>query len=195
MNTLVVDHSDEHEKSSINKFVSFFNMSFENGFIRIAGMVEDSVVDGDGVRFTIFTQGCPHRCEGCHNPQTHSYDKGSNVPIDELKKDILANIPIIKGITLSGGEPFVQPKPCLELVKFAHDNSLDVWAYTGFKFEEIAQSGDLDRTELLYNVDYLVDGRYVKDFRDLSLRFRGSSNQRIINIKETLKLGTVVPIY
>lgn len=155
--------------------------------LKIAGIVDDSVVDGDGIRLTVFTQGCPHHCHGCHNPQTWSLDGGHEVDTEEIVQKLKEN-PLLSGITFSGGEPFLQPAPLTELAQAAHKLGLDVWSYTGFTLEELEKRTDVQ--QLLNEVDVLVDGPYVEALRDLTLRFRGSSNQRIIDLKE-LRRGRV----
>lgn len=152
--------------------------------LKIAGIVDDSIVDGEGVRLTVFTQGCPHHCHGCHNPQTWSLDGGHEIDTEEIVQKLKAN-PLLSGITFSGGEPFLQPAPLTELARAAHKLGLDVWSYTGFTLEELKKRTDVQ--QLLNEVDVLVDGPYVEALRDLTLRFRGSSNQRIIDLNELRK--------
>ena len=152
--------------------------------IRIAGIVDDSIVDGEGVRLTVFTQGCPHHCHGCHNPQTWNLTGGHEIDTEEIVQKLKAN-PLLSGITFSGGEPFLQPAPLADLARAAHSLGLDVWSYTGFTLEELEKRTDAQ--QLLNEVDVLVDGPYVEALRDLTLRFRGSSNQRIIDLKELRK--------
>lgn len=156
--------------------------------IRIAGYVDDSIVDGPGIRFTIFTQGCAHHCFNCHNPETWAFDKGKDVDIDELISKIKRN-PLLQGITLSGGDPLYQVNACLELVKKVKElnSDLDIIIYTGFTFEELAINfkKNNDLLSLLKLSDILIDGKYEDSLRDLTLRFRGSSNQRVINLKKT----------
>ena len=143
--------------------------------IRIAGIVPESYVDGEGIRFAIFMQGCLRNCPGCHNPETHALDGGKNLDTAEIIAAIKKN-PLLTGITLTGGEPLLQIEPALELAKTAKNLGLDVWLYTGYKFEEIPA----DAVELLKFVDVIVDGEYIEELRDLELEFRGSKNQRII---------------
>lgn len=156
--------------------------------IRIAGYVDDSIVDGPGIRFTIFTQGCAHHCFNCHNPETWDFDKGKDVDIDELISKINRN-PLLQGITLSGGDPLYQVNACLELVKKVKElnSDLDIIIYTGFTFEELAINfkKNNDLLSLLKLSDTLIDGKYEDSLRDLTLKFRGSSNQRVINLKKT----------
>lgn len=147
--------------------------------IRIAGVEAESVVDGEGIRYAIFMQGCRRRCKGCHNPATHALDGGKIVDTAELIAAFRKN-PLLAGITLTGGEPLLQIPAALELAKAAKDSGLDVWCYTGYKFEEIPP----EAAELMANVDVVVDGEFVEELRDLELTFRGSTNQRIINLNE-----------
>lgn len=146
--------------------------------IRIAGIVPESIVDGEGIRFAIFMQGCLRNCKGCHNPHTHDLNGGKVVDTSELIEQIKKN-PLLTGITLTGGEPFLQISPAAELAQVAKNLGLDVWCYTGYKFEELPPESD----NLLKFVDVLVDGEYIEELRDLELNFRGSKNQRIIKLK------------
>ena len=150
--------------------------------IRIAGVVPESIVDGEGIRYAIFMQGCLRNCEGCQNPATHPLDGGKIVDTAELIDDIKKN-PLLSGITLTGGEPLLQIKPAIELAKAAKNLGLNVWCYTGYKFEEIPP----DARELLKYVDVLVDGEFILAQRDLELDFRGSRNQRIIDLNKLRK--------
>lgn len=159
--------------------------------MRIAGTVNDSIVDGPGLRFTVFTQGCPHRCPGCHNPNTHDPEGGYDVGTDEIVRQIRKN-PLLSGVTLSGGEPFMQSAACLEIAKAAHDAKLNVWAYTGYTWEHLMKENDPGRMALLREVDVLVDGPYIADKRSLELDFCGSSNQRLIDVQQSLLHGEVI---
>ena len=158
--------------------------------IKIAGTVDDSVVDGEGYRFTIFTQGCPHNCIGCHNPQTHDFDGGHAEDTDNILGTILDN-PLLQGVTFSGGEPFCQPVPLADLARKIHQHGLDVWCYTGYTIEQLLK-GTPQQVELLKELDVLVDGPYQEWKRDISLSFRGSSNQRVIDVQKTLKENHIV---
>ncbi|MGN0942017.1 MAG: anaerobic ribonucleoside-triphosphate reductase activating protein [Selenomonadaceae bacterium] len=164
--------------------------------IRVAGVVDDSVVDGEGYRFTIFTQGCPHHCHNCQNPETWGYDGGRDDDTDSILGEILAN-PLLSGVTFSGGEPFAQPKPLAELAKKIHAHHLNVWSYSGYTLDELMKMAkqDADVRALLDNIDVLVDGEYHDDERDLTLRFRGSRNQRVIDMNETRKQNQIVLKY
>ena len=155
--------------------------------IRIAGIVEESFVDGSGIRFAIFFQGCVRNCFNCHNPETHDLNGGKIFDTQEIFDKIKKN-PLLTGITLSGGEPFLQIEPANELAKSAKKIGLNVWCYTGYNFENLTQNAQ----EFLQNIDVLVDGEYVDDLRDLELNFCGSSNQRIIDVKKSLQAGKVV---
>lgn len=153
--------------------------------IRVAGFEPESIVDGDGVRFVIFTQGCPHHCEGCHNPESHDFNGGTEYDTADIIK-MIADSPLIQGITLSGGEPFCQSEACLEIAKEAHKMHLSVWCYTGYRFPEVIGNPLLDE------IDILVDGRFVKEESSLALRFKGSFNQRIIDVSKSFDRGKVV---
>lgn len=150
--------------------------------IRIAGIVPESIVDGDGIRYAVFMQGCQHHCEGCQNPATHALDGGKIIDTAEIIAAIKKN-PLLAGITLTGGEPLLQIPAATELAKATKNLGLNVWCYTGFVFEEIPA----DAQELLNYVDVLVDGPFILSQRDLELDFRGSRNQRIINLNEWRK--------
>ena len=162
--------------------------------LRIAGIVDDSVVDGDGMRLTVFTQGCPHHCAGCHNPDTHSFDGGRETDTADILAKMAAN-PLLNGITFSGGEPFQQPAPLARLAADVHARGLDVWSYSGFTLEELAARHDPAIDALLREIDVLVDGRYEEAQRDLTLRFRGSKNQRIIDMAVWRRTGQIRLLY
>lgn len=152
--------------------------------IRIAGTVSDSIVDGSGLRYTVFTQGCFHDCPGCHNPETHDPAGGTSMDTGGIIAEFQKN-PLICGITLSGGEPFLQAAACLELAKAAHTLHKDVWAYTGYTLEELREFFDPDIHALLAEIDVLVDGKFHLEERSLELKFCGSKNQRLIDMKKT----------
>lgn len=163
--------------------------------IRIAGVVKQSIVDGPGLRLTVFTQGCPHHCPGCHNPQTHDMEGGyicdHRTIVDEIRKN-----PLLQGITLSGGEPFCQPEELLPLALAAKEMGKNLWIYSGYTYEELSQIAEKNKAvrSLLALTDVLVDGRYQKECRDLNLTFRGSANQRLIDVPSTLQKGNVVEL-
>ena len=159
--------------------------------MRIAGTVQDSIVDGPGFRFTVFTQGCSHHCPGCHNPQTHDPSGGTEHTVEELLERMRSN-PLTDGLTLSGGEPFEQPEDCLLLAQGAHESGLNVWSYTGYLVEFLCDQGTEAQKALLREVDVLVDGPFLLDQRTLSLPWRGSRNQRVIDVPKSLENGDVV---
>ncbi|WP_303691401.1 anaerobic ribonucleoside-triphosphate reductase activating protein [Megamonas hypermegale] len=161
--------------------------------IKIAGVVNDSIVDGEGFRFAIFTQGCYHNCPQCHNPQTHDINGGHEADTDELFRQICEN-PLLSGVTFSGGEPFLQPKPLSELAQKVHERGLNITTFTGYTLEQLWQMHDEDVDALLNQTDVLIDGPFVAAKKDISLRFRGSSNQRIIDMNETRRTGKIVLI-
>lgn len=150
---------------------------------KMSGLVEESIVDGPGLRMTVFTQGCPHHCPGCHNPQTHDPDGGywedTQTIIDKFKEN-----PLLKGITLSGGDPMIQPKPMLAIAKAVHALNKDVMVYTGFYLSELYELHDPDVDALLQETDIIVDGPFVLDMKSLELKFRGSSNQTMLYLKD-----------
>ena len=150
--------------------------------MRIFGLLQDSIVDGEGLRFVCFVQGCPRRCKGCHNPESHDPNGGTEMTIEEIVFEMRSN-PLTMGLTLSGGEPFEQARDCLELAKEAHDYGLNVWCYTGYTLEYLQAHGTPEQKALLEEIDVLVDGRYIEERRSLSLEWRGSSNQRVIYMK------------
>lgn len=160
--------------------------------LKIAGLVEESIVDGPGIRFVVFTQGCPHDCKGCHNPQTHDFNLGEYINIDDLAKRINSN-PLLKGVTLSGGEPFMQCEALVELISKLNNN-LDIITYSGFTFEEIVKKANNENRfmDLLNYTDILIDGRFEEEKKDENLAFRGSSNQRAINVKLSLKNKKII---
>lgn len=158
--------------------------------INLYGIVDDSIVDGPGLRFSIFTQGCPHHCPGCHNPESQSFEGGQIWDIHDLLKKIDAN-PLLDGVTLTGGEPFVQSDALIELAKAIRLRHLHLMVYSGYTYEEIMHLGDSQR-ELLSLCDTLVDGRFVLNLRSLSLLYKGSSNQRIIDIQKSLEINSVI---
>lgn len=159
--------------------------------IRIAGVTNDSIVDGPGFRLAVFTQGCPHHCPGCHNPETHDPHGGHDAHTQEIIAAMEKN-PLLAGVTLTGGEPLMQPQACLEIARAAHAAGKNVWCYTGFTFEALMREGDADRLALLREIDVLVDGPFLLAQRSLDVRFRGSRNQRLVDVKESLAQGLAV---
>lgn len=161
--------------------------------VNLSGIISESIVDGNGIRYVIFTQGCPHHCKGCHNASTWDFIEKDLHNEDDIVKAVQDNY-LLDGITFSGGEPMMQPKPLIYIAQKVHEVGKDVWCYSGFTFEEIMSFND-DRTELLQNVDVLVDGEFILEQRDISLQFRGSKNQRVIDVKETLKNHKIILKY
>ncbi len=160
--------------------------------LRIAGTVNDSIVDGPGIRFTIFTQGCPHNCPGCHNPQTHAFDGGVETDTDELLEKIKSN-PLLDGVTFSGGDPFCQAEPLAELGRQIKALGLNIVTYTGYDFEELyAHRNTHGWGSLLEVTDILIDGKYVQELHSWEIKFRGSTNQRYIDCQESLKAGRAI---
>ena len=158
--------------------------------IRLAGLEPESIVDGPGYRFTVFVQGCPHNCPGCHNPQTHDFSGGHLADTDDVIAHLGKN-PLVRGLTLSGGEPMMQPEPLYLIAKAAKEKGMNVWCYTGFTLEELLRENRADRMRLLSAVDVLVDGPFRSHERSLDLLYRGSKNQRLIDMPATLKSGTI----
>ncbi len=144
----------------------------------------DSIVDGEGIRTVVWTQGCSHNCPGCQNPTTHDFKSGESVDVEEVKY-ALSKLQGQDGITLSGGDPLFQVDASLEIAKYAHSIGLDVWCYTGFTYEEIV-SNDAMR-KILDEIDVLVDGKFKIEEFSLDLKFKGSKNQRIIDVKKSLE--------
>lgn len=161
--------------------------------IRVSGIENDSIVDGPGIRMTLFVQGCPHRCKGCHNPQTHDFGGGTLMDTDEVTAKILGN-PLLDGVTFSGGEPFEQAEALYKIGTAVKSKGLNIMVYSGYTFDELkAKSVDNDYVgKLLGITDILVDGRYIDEQRSLMLLFRGSTNQRIIDVQKSLETGVVV---
>ena len=159
--------------------------------INIAGIMEDSIVDGPGLRTAIFAQGCPRRCEGCHNPESWAFGTGTDMTVQDLFWRVKKN-PLVRGVTFSGGEPFSQAEPFTELAKLLKANGYEVASYTGYTFEELLENGTPAQKQLLAALDILVDGEFVLAQRNLDLRFRGSENQRILDVPQSLARGRAV---
>ncbi len=163
--------------------------------IRIAGTVQDSIVDGPGLRYVVFTQGCPHGCEGCHNPETHDFGGGTLTDTDKLYEECVEN-PLTCGVTFSGGEPFCQAEALAELAVRFKQRGLHLMAYSGWTFEELINISENkpEVRELLQQLDILVDGRFVLKQRSLMLKYRGSDNQRIVDVQRSLKENRVIEV-
>ena len=157
--------------------------------LRILEIVEDTMVDGPGFRTSIYCAGCSHACPGCHNPQSWDFGGGLEMTVDELMRTIVSD-PFTRGVTFSGGDPMYQAAGFAELARAIHTyTQKDVWCYTGFTFESLIQD---DQRELLAELDVLVDGPFIQSLRDESLLFRGSSNQRLIDVQASLYSGETV---
>ena len=156
----------------------------------LSGIVSDSIVDGPGIRTTIFCQGCPHHCEGCHNPETWDFGCGTQLSVERIA-DIVRSNPLCKGVTFSGGEPFAQPEGFTRLAKVLKEQGYEVASYSGFTFEELLNGSDAQQ-ELLRSIDILIDGPFLLNQRSLELVFRGSRNQRILDVKKSLAAGKAV---
>lgn len=160
--------------------------------LRISGTVNDSIVDGPGIRFTIFTQGCPHHCKGCHNPQTHDFDGGEIVDTDVLFNKIKEN-PLLDGVTFSGGEPFCQSVALYTLGKEIKKLGLDIITYTGFDFEYLYENREKNGYGLLLEItDILIDGKFIIEKKDWSIKFRGSTNQRYLDCHASIESGEAI---
>lgn len=161
--------------------------------LRIAGIESESIVDGPGFRFAVYTQGCPHACPGCHNPQTHPFEGGRVVEPQELM-EALHNSPLNKGVTLSGGEPFCQAEELLPFARMVKAEGEGLWAYSGYTFEQLTgPDAPKGSAELLALCDVLVDGPYVEELKSYDAHWRGSTNQRVIDVPASLAAGKVVP--
>lgn len=162
--------------------------------IRLAAYLQpDSIVDGEGIRTVIWTQGCPHSCLGCHNPETHDINGGALVDLEEVY-EIIDSLEGQDGITFSGGDPFMQPKECSEIAKYVKKKGFNVWTYTGYTFEQLLalSKSKTEIMDFLKEIDVLVDGKFELSKKSYNCIFRGSSNQRIIDIKKSLKTSKVV---
>lgn len=155
--------------------------------IRIAGIVKESIVDGPGIRMVLFAQGCSHKCPGCHNPETHSFEDGKIVTTEWIIEQALKN-PLLDGLTFSGGEPFEQAEAFSELADKAKEFGLNIMTYTGYTFEHLLEnkSNKTGWSRLIDKTDIIVDGRFELQKKNFRLKFRGSENQRVIDVGKTL---------
>ena len=159
--------------------------------LNLSGIVGDSIVDGPGIRATIFCQGCPHHCPGCHNPETWDFGCGTDVPVEDLV-DVVRSNPLCRGVTFSGGEPFAQSAGFARLARLLKEKGYEVASYSGYTFEELLEGSD-DQKELLASIDILIDGPFLLAERSLETVFRGSRNQRILDVKKSLAAGKAIP--
>lgn len=167
--------------------------------MNISGYIRESIVDGSGLRTVIFFSGCYHNCVGCHSPQTHNRDNGE--PFTKQKQieviDDIKNNPLLSGVTLSGGDPFFIANEVLEFVKMLKRevNKVNIWIYSGFTYEQLTRNKSGNMYKLLCECDVLVDGRFELSKRDTTLMFKGSSNQRIIDIQKSIAENKVVLVF
>ena len=153
------------------------------------------ISNGPGVRVSIFEQGCSFNCKNCFNPETHSFDGGEIMDMDKLIKDVLDN-PMLKGVTFSGGDPIEQADSFSYMAKVFKNSNLNIWCYTGYTFEELLEAMKIDTSlrDFLNNIDVLVDGKFEINNKKEGLKYKGSSNQRIIDVKKSLDTGDIVVI-
>ena len=156
----------------------------------LADIVSDSIVDGPGIRVSIFCQGCPHHCPGCHNPETWEFGCGTKATEGQILAEVLKN-PLCRGVTFSGGEPFAQPEGFAHLAKLLKEKGYEVASYTGYTFEQLL-NGTPGQKQLLESIDVLIDGPFLLAEKSLELSFRGSKNQRILDVPASLQAGKAV---
>ena len=156
----------------------------------LSGIVSDSIVDGPGIRTAIFSQGCPHHCPGCHNPETWAFGCGTQIPVEAVVEIVQSN-PLCRGVTFSGGEPFAQAAAFAKLAALLKEKGYEVASYSGYTFEELL-NGSEEQKKLLQSIDVLIDGRFVLAQKSLEIAFRGSRNQRILDVKKSLAEGRAV---
>jgi anaerobic ribonucleoside-triphosphate reductase activating protein len=158
--------------------------------LQVANFIDDSIVDGPGLRFVIFVQGCLFHCDGCHNPKTWSLDGGESYEVDNII-ELIKNNPLIKRVTISGGEPFLQTDALLELVTKLKKDNYEIMIFTGYLLEDLLKKEDDNILRILKLTDLLKEGKFVKEYKSLNLKFRGSSNQKIINLGKTRETGVL----
>ena len=160
--------------------------------LNLSGIISDSIVDGPGIRTTIFCQGCPHHCPGCHNPETWDFGCGTDVPVEDLV-DVVRSNPLCRGVTFSGGEPFTQAAGFAKLARLLKKKGYEVASYSGYTFEELL-NGSEEQQALLSSIDILIDGPFLLTEKSLEVPFRGSRNQRILDVKKSLAEGKAVSV-
>ena len=158
--------------------------------LNLSGIVSDSIVDGPGIRTTIFSQGCPHRCPGCHNPEPRDIGCGTDMEVERLVEIVRSN-PLCRGVTFSGGEPFAQAAGFARLAKLLKQKGYEVASYTGYTFEQLLKGNEAQR-QLLESIDVLIDGPFLLAEKSLEVPFRGSRNQRILDVPKSLAAGEAV---
>ena len=159
--------------------------------LRVLRVYDETIADGDGLRLSVYFAGCAHNCPGCHNPDSHDPAGGTEMPVEEIGAQLLRN-PLTDGLTLSGGEPFQQAEDCLALARLAHSHGLNVWSYTGYTYESLLSQGTPAQRALLDEIDVLLETPYRLEQRTLALPWRGSANQRVIDLAATRASGAVV---
>lgn len=166
----------------------------ENKYLQVAGFLDNSLVNGLGLRSVVFVSGCKHNCEGCQNKEMQSFCYGDKVSLEDILKRIESNMPLIRGITFSGGEPLEHIEELRILAEKIKNLGLNIWCYTGYTFEYIKEEIKINTElkKLMELVDVLVDGKYDRSRKDASLKYRGSSNQRIIDVKKSLNKSEIV---
>ena len=182
--------SRETVKEVLNLCMERIVKEAREDIIRVCGIERESIVDGPGFRYVLFVQGCPHRCPGCHNPESHDFEGGTDMTAEEVFADIIKN-PHLRGVTFSGGEPFEQVPALLKLAGMIKEAGLSLMSYSGYTLEELRGRQDAETDELLGMLDILVDGRYVESLRNLTLIYRGSENQRVIDMNKTREAGEI----
>lgn len=182
--------SRETVKEVLNLCMERIVKEAREDIIRVCGIERESIVDGPGFRYVLFVQGCPHRCPGCHNPESHDFEGGTDMTAEEVFADIMKN-PHLRGVTFSGGEPFEQVPALLKLAGMIKEAGLSLMSYSGYTLEELRGRHDAETDELLGMLDILVDGRYVESLRNLTLIYRGSENQRVIDMNKTREAGEI----
>lgn len=160
--------------------------------IYLSGIAGDSIVDGPGIRTTFFAQGCPHHCPGCHNPETWPFTGGTAMDTEDMVA-MVKNNPLCRGVTFSGGEPFAQAEGFRELARALKGEGYEVASYSGYTFEQLL-SGTPEQKALLAEIDVLIDGPFLLAEKSLEISFRGSRNQRILDVKQSLAQGRAVNI-
>ncbi|ENK1244025.1 anaerobic ribonucleoside-triphosphate reductase activating protein [Clostridium sporogenes] len=168
----------------------------ENKYLQVAGFLDNSLVNGLGLRSVVFVSGCKHNCEGCQNKEMQSFCYGDKILLKDILNRIESNIPLIKGVTFSGGEPLEHVEELKILSEEVKNLGLNVWCYTGYNFEYIKKELDKNHQlkKLMESIDVLIDGKYDESKKDGSLKYRGSSNQRIIDMKKSLSENNIVTL-
>ncbi len=166
-----------------------------DGKIRLAGILKESLVNGPGMRRVFFSQGCTHNCRGCFNPETHDFNGGFLWDVDELIEDIKDN-PLLKGVTFSGGDPFQQSEAFAYMAEELKKQGINIWSYTGYTFEYLLENAHKNPSWriMLSNIDVLVDGQFKEELKEEGLKYRGSSNQRIIDVRKSMINNKVITL-